>query len=238
MSTILFGIYGDNLSNIPIFVQLCSIKRSKMKLAFIGIGNVGFAIANKLQQNGHEIIVASTKEMSKSLDAAVEKNPNFSVLPLQDAIDNADVIFVATPFFAVEALLSGIDFKGKTLIDCTNPIGAGLTHGLKSVESGSEYLQKVIPSANVVKAFTIYGYENLAEQWFENEAIRPMMPFAGNNNESKILVAKLIEEMGFEAMDCGELSQALHLEHMTLLWVTMVRKGQLSPKLVWAAIKG
>jgi len=209
-----------------------------MKLAFIGIGNVGYAIANKLQQNGHEIIVASTKEMSKSLDAALEKNPNFSVLPLQEAVDNADVIFVATPFFATEALLAGIDFKGKTLVDCTNPIGAGLTHGLKSVESGSEYLQKVVPSANVVKAFTIYGYENLAEQWFENSSIRPMMPYAGNNKDSKVLVQKLIEEMGFEPVDTGDLSQALHLEHMTLLWVTMVRKGQLSPKLVWASIKG
>jgi len=209
-----------------------------MKLTFIGIGNVGFALANKLQQKGHEIIVASKKEMSKSLDVAIDKNPNFSVLPLQDAVDNADAIFVATPFFATETLLAGIDFKGKTLVDCTNPVGAGLTHGLKSTESGSEYLKKVVPSANVVKAFTIYGYENLAEQWFENSTIRPMMLYAGNNPESKILVAKLIEEMGFEPMDCGELSQALHLEHMTLLWVTMVRKGQLSPKLVWASVKG
>lgn len=209
-----------------------------MKLAFIGIGNVGFAIANKLQQNGHEIIVASAKEMSKSLDAALEKNPNFSVFPLQNAVDNADVIFVATPFFATEALLAGIDFKGKTLVDCTNPVGSGLTHGLKSVESGSEYLQKAVPSANVVKAFTIYGYENLVESWFENAATKPMMPYAGNNHNSKNLVAKLIEEMGFEPLDCGELSQALHLEHMTLLWVTMVRKGQKSPKLVWASIRG
>lgn len=209
-----------------------------MKLAFIGIGNVGFALANKLQLQGHEIIVASNKEMSKSLDAAIEKNPNFSVLLLQDAVDSADIIFVATPFFVTESLLSGVDFKAKTLVDCTNPVGAGLTHGLKSVESGSEYLQKIVPSANVVKAFTIYGYENLAEQWYENSATKPMMLFAGNNGESKVQVATLIVEVGFEPIDCGDLSQALHLEHMTLLWVSMVRKGKLSPKLVWSALKG
>ncbi len=29
-----------------------------MKLAFIGIGNVGFALANNLQKKNHEIIIA------------------------------------------------------------------------------------------------------------------------------------------------------------------------------------
>lgn len=209
-----------------------------MNIAFIGIGNVGFAIANKLQTKGHRIIVGSNNEMSKSLDLALNKNPNFEVMGMQEAIENAEIVFVATPFFATEGILQHLRFDGKTVVDCTNPVGAGLTHGLKSVESGSEYLQKVVPSANVVKAFTIYGYENLVEQWFENAPTKPMMPYAGNNANSKSQVAKLIEDMGFEPIDTGDLSQALHLEHMTLLWVSMVRKGNLSPKLVWSAIRG
>jgi len=31
--------------------------------------------------------------------------------------------------------------------------------------------------------------------------------------------------------------QSLHLEHMTLLWIRMVRMGGHSPHLVWAALQ-
>lgn len=38
-----------------------------MRFAFIGIGNVGFAIADNLQKKGHEIIVASNNYSSESV---------------------------------------------------------------------------------------------------------------------------------------------------------------------------
>ena len=38
-------------------------------------------------------------------------------------------------------------------------------------------------------------------------------------------------------LDVGGLGQALHLEHMTLLWVRMVRVGRHPAGLVWAALR-
>jgi hypothetical protein len=35
----------------------------------------------------------------------------------------------------------------------------------------------------------------------------------------------------------GALEQALHLEHMTLLWIRHVRVHGASPHLVWAALR-
>ena len=76
----------------------------------------------------------------------------------------AEVVFLATPFDAVEAALRGAGgMKGKVLVDCTNPEGPGLTHGLKSEGSGSKYVQSLVPGARVVKAFTIYGFETSQE---------------------------------------------------------------------------
>jgi predicted dinucleotide-binding enzyme len=56
---------------------------------------------------------------------------------------------VATPFQANEGVLRAVGdaLNGKILIDCTNPVGPGLTHGLGNVQSGSEMVQALAPGA-------------------------------------------------------------------------------------------
>lgn len=204
-----------------------------MNIAFIGIGNVGYAIADNLQKKGHRIIIGNENADSGSIKKAVERNPSFIARSVQDAVDEAEVIFLATPFQAVESALSGIRFGGKPLVDCTNPVGPGITHGLKSDHSGAEEVQKFAPDANVVKAFNIYGFENFADSSFPKYDVKPVMLIAGEDKTSKERVSHLIGELGFFVKDTGPLSQSLHLEHMTLLWVKMVRMGG-NPNFVWA----
>lgn len=208
-----------------------------MKLAFIGIGNVGFAIANNLQKKGHQIIVANNNPDSGSVKKALAANPVFTVKKIQDAVDDADVVFLATPYQANQAALEGVRFNGKTLIDCTNPVGPGVSHGLKSEKSGSEVVQELAPDARVVKAFTIYGYENFIDSSFPKYNVKPVMLIAGNDENAKSQASQLIEELGFFAKDTGPLNQSLHLEHMTLLWVKMARVNGHHPNFVWAYLE-
>ena len=63
------------------------------------------------------------------------------------------------------------------------------------------------------------------------------MMYCGNDASAKETVAGLIAELGWEPLDVGGLEQALHLEHMTLLWVRMVRLSRGTPHLVWAALR-
>lgn len=205
-----------------------------MKIAFIGIGNVGFALANSFEKKGHFISIATDNANSDSVLKAIVQNPNFSVLPRQQAIDNAEIVFLATPFQANEEALKGLKFNGKTLVDCTNPVGAGISHGLKSEKSGSEVVQGFAIDAKVVKAFTIYGFENLANSDFPNYTSKPAMLIAGNSLPAKNQVARLCDDLGFETIDTGGIDQALHLEHMTLLWVKMVRRDRHHPNFVWS----
>ena len=208
-----------------------------MKTVFIGIGNVGFAIANNLERIGHQIIVATNDPGSKSMVKALSVNPRFTVKKIQDSVDEADIIFLAIPFRANEEVLKGIDFKGKTLVDCTNPVGPGITHALQSRRSGSEVVQELAPTAKVVKAFTIYGFENFADNSFPKYNVKPLMLIAGNDIKSKQEVSVLIEELGYYAMDSGNIEQALHLEHMTMLWIKMVRVNGHHPNFVWAYLE-
>ncbi|MBL7706611.1 MAG: NADPH-dependent F420 reductase [Taibaiella sp.] len=208
-----------------------------MKLAFIGIGNVGFAIANQLQKKGYDIIVANNNENSATVKKALEENPNFSVKNIQQAIDEAGIVFLATPFNANKEILQALNLNGKILVDCTNPVGMGIVHGLKSEVSGSEKVQEWAPDAKVVKAYTIYGFENFISSDYPDYNVKPVMMIAGNDAQAKSAVAKINTDMGFDTLDTGKLDQALHLEHMTLLWVKMVRRDGHHPNLVWAKLE-
>ena len=157
----------------------------------------------------------------------------------QEAIDTAEVVFLATPFPANESVLRPIAecLAGKVLVDCTNPVGPNLSHGLNSERSGSEFVQSLVPQAKVVKAFTIYGFENLEDSHYPGYDVKPTMLFCGNDAAAKEQVSLLIADCGFEPLDTGGLAQALHLEHMTLLWIRMARAQGFGPGFVWAALK-
>jgi predicted dinucleotide-binding enzyme len=122
-------------------------------------------------------------------------------------------------------------------VDCTNPVGPGISHGLESKISGAEKVQEWAGGSNVVKAYTIYGYENLENSIFPDSDLRPAMLIAGDDPASKEKVSELNSDLGFETVDVGELSQALHLEHMTLLWVKMVRANGHHPNFTWAYLE-
>lgn len=210
-----------------------------MKLAFIGAGNVGAPLAVRLTERDHEVTLAQTQEGSESITRALARSPKLTARPLLDAVSSAEIVFLATPFQANASILPPLAkaLSGKVLVDCTNPVGPGLSHGLESKQSGAAVVQSLAPEARVVKAFGIYGFENLEDPVFPGENRRPTMLFCGEDPRAKEAVAKLISDVGFEPLDVGGLAQALHLEHMTLLWIRMVRVGGHSPHLAWSALR-
>jgi predicted dinucleotide-binding enzyme len=214
-------------------------EENTMNIAFIGTGNVGAPLAARLAEAGHHVVLAKGRAESASLDLALRRSEKLKAQSMADALRGADVIFVATPFPAVEGILRplGEELAGKIVVDCTNPVGPGLSHGLKSQQSGSEFIQALVPKAHVVKAFTIYGFENLENPSYADYNVLPVMLYCGDDERAKQLVNTCIVDCGFEALDVGGLVQALHLEHMTLLWVRMVRAQGHSPHLVWAALQ-
>ena len=207
-----------------------------MKIAFIGYGKVGAPLADQLQRLGYDVTLAAKDPNSDNVKNALAKNRNLAIEEPSVAVKDADIVFLATPFEANKVALHalGRELKGKILIDCTNPVGTNLTHGLNSTQSGSEMIQHLVSDTHVVKAFTIYGYENFENNVYPNYNVKPMMMYCGNDLNAKNIVSKLIAELGWEPLDVGGLEQALHLEHMTLLWVRMVRVMGHSANMVWA----
>lgn len=210
-----------------------------MNITFIGYGNVGAPLADHLQRLGHTVTLATRESGSEAVRKAQARNPALTALPLEQAVREAELVFLATPFKTHAQVLPPLAeaLAGKVLVDCTNPVGPGFSHGLNNGQSGSQMLQALAPQARVVKAFTIYGFENLEDNAYPGHGVKPAMFFCGSDPAAKAAVARLIDALGWEPLDVGGLEQALHLEHMTLLWVRLVRAQGHSPHLVWAALK-
>ena len=210
-----------------------------MNIAFIGYGNVGLPLASGLQKQGHEVTLAARDAASDSVQKALAINANLLVAAPKEAVQSAEVVFLATPFGANQAIIEGLqtELEGKIVVDCTNPVGRGFTHGLNNEQSGAEFIQSLIPNSHVVKAFSIYGFENLKNNQFPDYNLKPAMFFCGDDAKAKSTVSALIASLDWEPLDVGVLKQALHLEHMTLMWVRMIRMGKQNPNLVWGAMR-
>jgi 8-hydroxy-5-deazaflavin:NADPH oxidoreductase len=210
-----------------------------MKIAFIGVGNVGAPLADRLQQLGHQIVIAARDSQSQTVRAALSRNPALLVQSPLDAIASSDVVFLVTPFSAIESALNPLKsaLSEKILIDCTNPVGANLSHALQSRTSGGETVQQLVPDARVVKAFSIYGYENFEDSHYPGYGdLQPAMLIAGDDPAAKTVVVDLCQQLGWEPIDTGNIAMSLHLEHMALLWIKMAG-AQRSGGFVWAMLK-
>lgn len=180
-----------------------------MNITFLGIGNVGSALADNLAKHGHTVMIAARNPDSKTVKAAQAKNSNFLVKPVSEAIDAAEVVFLATPFAANEsALKSAGELSGKILVDCTNPVGPGLSHGIQSTLSGAESVQTLVQTAKVVKAFTIYGFENFENTHYpghttKGKSLKPAVLIESDDATAKSVVSQLCQELGWEAIDTG-----------------------------------
>ena len=212
-----------------------------MRLAFLGYGNVGSAIATAAARAGHDVVLATNPERPEGAAATVADHPDLAsatTAAAVEAVTTADVVVLAVPFGSLDTLLPPLADRlaGKVVIDATNPVGPGLTHGLGSQQAGAQHVAGLVPDARVVKAFNVYGFENLSTPPTGPDGLRAVMPFAGDDADAKTTVAELLMQFGWQPLDVGPLAAAVDLEHMTLLWVRLVRALGHPPRLVWAAL--
>jgi NADPH-dependent F420 reductase len=193
-----------------------------MKIGIIGSGNVGGTLGSRWAQSGHEVVFGSRDPNSDDLkELAGRSGKTARAATLADAARAGDVLLLAMPSQANKEVLQGLgDLTSKILIDATNPLLAGLA-GLEvgTTTSGGEQVATWAPGAKVVKAFNTVGFNIMANPAFGTE--RPVMFYCGDDSAAKKTVHHLAEELGFEAVDAGPLTQARLLEPFALLWITL-----------------
>jgi 8-hydroxy-5-deazaflavin:NADPH oxidoreductase len=89
-----------------------------------------------------------------------------------------------------------------------------------------------------VKAFNTYGWENLANAHYPNQAgLKPLMFLAGDEAGAKGTVASLAREIGFETFDAGGLRRARELEPLALIWIRTALAAGRKADFTWALLR-
>jgi predicted dinucleotide-binding enzyme len=113
-----------------------------------------------------------------------------------------------------------IDFENRTLLDVTNPLT--LTDGRLQLaigfeDSGGETVARLAPTARVVKTLNQVGFEVMSAA--RKRTIKPVMFAASEHTESKAMAMSLLDDLGFDARDAGDLKQSRLLEPLAMLWI-------------------
>ena len=207
-----------------------------MKVAIIGSGNVGGAIATAAKNTGHEVTVADL-EGTETLTSLGQDLGVTTTNSNRNAVSDSDVIVLAVPFGAVESVVAGIadEVGDKIVLDVTNPLKADLS-GLQTDggPSGAELLQRQLPDARVVKAFNTVLAANQASPSVDGVQLDGFV--AGDDADAKKHVAHLLEEIGFRAVDVGPLSTARYLEGMAFLNISLNAKNEGSWQSGWKLV--
>lgn len=185
-----------------------------MKLTVLGAGNVGQALARAGLEAGHEVtITANDPEHARSAAEGVGATAGASN---GDAVSNADIVVLAVPYGALDALAAEIaDVARGIVIDVTNPVNADFTGLAVSDRAGAEVVAEKLPRASVVKAFNTVFAANMAEPVVDGTALDGF--YAGDDAAAKAQVSELLAAVGYNPCDVGGLHAALALEHMAFL---------------------
>ena len=200
-----------------------------MRIAIIGAGSVGATLGRAWLKHGEDV----TWGLRSPAD------PKYASLPKERVKTPAEVMVIATPWSATEAAIKSLgSLAGKTVIDCTNPLGMG-PDGLQLVlgfnTSAGEQVASWTPGASVFKTLNTTGAGNMAKA--ADYPVKPMMLVAGDDAGKKPQVMELIGKLGFEPVDAGPLKNARLLEPFAMTWIDQAMKRGRGRDFAFALVK-
>jgi len=179
-----------------------------MKIGIIGAGMIGATTARLFVAAGHEVAVSNSRGPDSLKTLVAELGPRAHAMTVEDAARWGDVVLLAVPWRTAAALPPAEAVAGKIVIDAMNPYSE--TGGIMDLgdTSSSEVTRRRLPGARLVKAFNTIYYKHLAAngRWDRPIDDRHAIFVAGDDDEAKRVVGKLIEEIGFAAVDTGSLA--------------------------------
>ncbi|MEZ0365219.1 NADPH-dependent F420 reductase [Mycobacterium sp. pUA109] len=190
-----------------------------MHLAIIGAGSVGSTLGQAWRRRGHDVRYGVRNPNDEKYADRVGVTTN------ADAVAAADVVVLCTPWQGTrQAVQSCGDLSGKILIDCTNPLTPDFTAlEVGQTSSGAEEVAGWASGARVCKAMNQIGAPMMDTPQLPGT---PVMFVCGDDEAAKEITAGLVSELGFQAVDAGELALARLLEPYALLWIHLaLRRG-------------
>ena len=198
-----------------------------MNITIIGAGNMARGIGTRLLSGGHNVTYMDRKpDKGKALVDEVAPKAKKGATARAEALGSPikdDIVMLAIPYGATGEVIEklGKQLDGKIIIDITNPLNANYT-GLAVAPgtSAAEEIAKKLPrDAVVLKAFNTTFAKTLVEGEVDGKPLDVFI--AGDSEEPKQKLSKLVEDGGLRAIDAGALERARQLEAMGLLGIAL-----------------
>lgn len=187
-----------------------------MKIAIIGSGNVGGALAQQWVKAGHTVLVGAKFPLSDKNIQLATKIGEDRFTSIESAVKQCDVVLIATPPTAIFDVIEQMgDVSGKVLIDATNAV--------RQKPAPYDTVYHVLAdktTAKVVKCFNSTGFENMLNPIYHGEKLDMFM--AGDSEEAKITTLQLALDAGFgTCWDFGKSDKVVLLEQFALSWINL-----------------
>ncbi len=188
----------------------------KLKVAVIGLGNIGRAVATNLVKGNRPVIIADrTFAKAKSLSETLGNLAQHS--EILTAVNEADIIVLAIYFEPIKAFLKqyASELEGKIIVDPSNPIALAEGGGFKKIigedQSAGQILSTQLPrGAKLAKALGTLGAATLSVAAHQTAA--NVLFYATDDTSINTEMEQLIHDNGFEPVRIGGLDQSIRLE--------------------------
>jgi 8-hydroxy-5-deazaflavin:NADPH oxidoreductase len=182
-----------------------------MRLAIVGAGRIGGNAARLWSRAGHDVLICFSRHPDQLAARAAELGDHVAAASPAHAVEHADVVMLAVPWGAIDQALEEVGpLAGKVVLDATNQFGAG-------PKPADGQTVAAFNSARMPGARYVCGFNTLTSR-FQAEASnragdqRAVLFICGDYPAAKDIVAKLIEDAGFAAVDLGPTANARTME--------------------------
>ncbi|CAE6846755.1 MULTISPECIES: NADPH-dependent F420 reductase [Paraburkholderia] len=192
-----------------------------MSIGIIGSGGLGANVARALAKTGISATISNSRGPASLTPLIEEVGPSIKAATVQEAA-SADIVLVAVRWVDLPTVLAGMPaWNGRIVIDGTNPVefldpnspdakdsnNPLSAYGIKAVDLAGKHssavFRELVPGARVVKAFNHLDVGALTQP--EVSGGQRVQYFSGDDAAAKAEVRKLLEAIGYFAVDLGTL---------------------------------
>src|SRR5208283_2809192 len=195
-----------------------------MKIGIIGAGQIGGTLTRRLTELGHEVFVANSRGPASLADLARETGAK--PVTVQEAARAGEVVVVTIPEGRIpdlpKDLFSGVP-DDVVVIDTGNYYPRERDGRIAQIEAGMTESRWVSNQLGrpVVKAFNnIYARHLLERGRPAGSRGRIALPVAGDDKRAKETVMRLVDQLGFDAVDAGGLDESWRQQPGTPVYAT------------------
>lgn len=207
-----------------------------MKIGIIGAGFIGRNVAQLALAAGHEVMLSNARG-PKSLSSVAGNLPGSQVGTVEEAAAFGDLVLLAIPFEHYRSVPARL-LEGKTVLDANNyyPDRDGHILALDAFETTtSRLIAEHLPGARVVKVFNAILAQDLLQHGRPSGAAdRRALPVAADDVSAKAQVIKWLDELGFDAVDAGNLDDSWRFERAKPAYCIPLDKAGLAQALAAA----